>query len=204
MTIQPIVEGHGDVEAVPALLRRLVAEASYPDITILKPIRAKRAELVTAASLDRWIQLARTRNPQAILILFDGDDDCPAELAPVVKQFATASAAPIPCEVVVAQREYESWFLGSMESLRGFGGISEQAQSHAEPERPRDAKGEVDLRMITGRFYVERTDQVALTTAFEFQSAYRACRSFRKMVKVFGDLAIAGGATLENWPPADW
>lgn len=130
--------------------------------------------------------MARTRNPDAIVVLLDGDDDpCPGELATQLNAWAKASAHPIQCEVVVAQREYEAWFLGSIESLRGKRGISDQAESHPRPEEPRDAKGRVSAQMVDGRIYIETADQVALTSAFELQSAYRSCRSFRKMVKVF-------------------
>jgi len=30
------------------------------------------------------------------------------------------------------------------------------------------------------------------------------CRSFRHLVKAFGELATAGGVPLAEWPPADW
>jgi hypothetical protein len=205
MTIQPIVEGHGEIGAVPELLRRLVAEAAYPDISILKAIRSHRANLVRQVSLDTVIQVARTRNPDAILILLDGDDDpCPGVLAQQLNAWAKVSAAPMPCEIIVAQREYEAWFLGAIESLRGKRGISETAVSDTAPETPRDAKGRVSSKMIAGRFYVPTSDQVPLTSLFDMQSAYHACRSFRKMVKVFGGLAEACGVVLPAWPPAHW
>ena len=205
MTIQPIVEGHGEVDAVPELLRRLVAEAAYPDITILKAIRSHRGDLVRETSLDRVIQVARSKNPDAILILLDCDDDpCPGELAQRLRAWARAFSAPIECEVVVAQREYEAWFLGSIESLRGRRGIANDAESEPTPEMPRDAKGALELKMSSGRFYVERTDQVAFTAVFEMGSAFRACRSFRKLVRTFETLAGACGITLAAWPPAGW
>ena len=205
MTIQPIVEGHGEVDAVPELLRRLVAEAAHPDISILRTIRSNRGALVRQVSLERVIQVARTKNPDAILILLDGDDDpCPGKLAQQLNTWAKASAAPMACEVVVAQREYEAWFLGAMESLRGTRGIADNAVSETAPEAPRDAKGRLRSKMLAGRFYVERSDQVVLTSVFEMRSAYHSCRSFRKMVKVFGVLALTCGLVLPAWPPAHW
>lgn len=205
MRIQPIVEGHGEVDAVPELLRRLIAETACFDVHILKAIRAHRGDIIKQVSLDRVIQVARTKNPDAILILLDGDDDlCPGVLAQQLNIWAKESAAPIHCEVVVAQREYEAWFLGAIESLRGHRGISEDAVSELAPEAVRDAKGRLTSKMLQNRFYVERSDQVALTSALELRSAYQACRSFRKFVKVFGVLASACGLILPNWPPSDW
>ena len=49
MTIQPIVEGHGEVAAVPVLLRRMLAEARTTGVDIGKPIRRRRSQLAT-----RW------------------------------------------------------------------------------------------------------------------------------------------------------
>ena len=44
--IQPIVEGHGDVEAFPVLLRRFVQEAEVWAVDIGRPIRRPRHRLV--------------------------------------------------------------------------------------------------------------------------------------------------------------
>ena len=59
MNIQPIVEGHGEVTAVPVLLRRLRDEAKAFAIDVNKPIRRRRSQLVEEAQLRRSIQLAR-------------------------------------------------------------------------------------------------------------------------------------------------
>ena len=50
MTIWPIVEGHGEVHALPILLRRLAAEA-YVYVEVCAPIRKRRSQLVTSAPM---------------------------------------------------------------------------------------------------------------------------------------------------------
>ena len=76
MTIQPIVEGHGEVAAVPVLLRRLLAEARTTGVDVGRPIRRARSQLATEDGLARSIALARIQpNCASILVLFDGDDD---------------------------------------------------------------------------------------------------------------------------------
>ena len=42
--------------------------------------------------------------------------------------------------VVLAHREFEAWFLAAIESLRGTGGIRADAESHHDPESPREQK----------------------------------------------------------------
>jgi Domain of unknown function (DUF4276) len=204
MIIQPIVEGHGEVEAVPELLRRFAAEAGNVPIKVATSIRAHRADLVNERKLHRLLQIARSREPDAILILLDGDEDCPATLAPQICGWARAFAHPILCEVVVAHREYEAWFLGSVESLRGLRGIVDSATSEATPEEIRDAKWRLESKMLSGRSYVERADQVALTSTFDLEMAYKSCRSFRRMVRAFGILTNAVGIALPEWPPRHW
>jgi hypothetical protein len=79
----------------------------------------------------------------AILIVFDSDDDCPKHLAPQVQSWAASEAAPVPCFVVMPTREYEAWFLATIESLRGVRGILPQASSAPDPEIRRGAAEEV-------------------------------------------------------------
>ena len=83
MIIQPIVEGYGEVAAFPVLLRRLVEEAQAWNVSIGRPIRRPRSQLVQKTGVEQAVRLAlKEQDCGAILILFDGDDDCPAELGP--------------------------------------------------------------------------------------------------------------------------
>ena len=205
MNIQPIVEGHGDVEAFPVLLRRLVVEAGGLTVGIGRPIRRRRHELVRESDLQKAVRLALLQqNCGAILILFDGDTDCPAELGPEVRTWALASAGNIPCEVVIAHREYEAWFLAAIESLRGIRGIRSDAEPHPSPEEPRGAKEQLEARMQAGRSYLERTDQPALSARFSMQDAYSGSRSFRKLTGSLGALLRSLHQDVEAWPPSSW
>jgi hypothetical protein len=208
MNIQPIVEGHGEVQAVPILLRRLLAEAGVYDVDVNSPIRKPGSTFFREGDLRAAVRLAlKSRYCGAILILFDGDheDDCPKTHCPEVSGWAQAEAGSLACEVVMAYREYEAWFLATIESLRGRRGIRQDAVSHPEPELPTAAKAHLEQRMESGHSYAERADQPALTQLFDLATAYRRCRSFRRLVRAFGMLTEAAGGTMPaEWPPADW
>ncbi|MGH8674709.1 MAG: DUF4276 family protein [Burkholderiales bacterium] len=205
MIIQPIVEGQGDVSAVPLLLRRLRDEAQIWELDVGKPHRRRRTQLVNRDSLRSAVRVAALRADCAgILVLFDADDDCPAELAPTLEEWAREAAGTIPCAVVMANREYEAWFLASIETLRGRSDVLPEAASHADPEAPRDAKGELERRMRSGASYSATVDQPGMTAHLDLESAYRRCRSFRKLVSAFGALAGAAGMAPAVWPPAAW
>ncbi len=205
MNIQPIVEGHGDVVAFPVLLRRLLAEAGRSTIGVGRPIRRRRHELVRELDVQKAVRLALSKQYcRAILILFDGDSDCPAELGPAVRAWATASAGGIPCEVVLAHREYEAWFLAAIESIRGRRGILSDAESHPSPEEPRGAKEQLEARMRAGTSYIETIDQPALSALFSMSDAYRRSRSFRKLTRSIGALLSSLQQDVGIWPPASW
>ncbi len=205
MIVQPIVEGQGDVAAAPVLLRRLAEEAQAWNVQVARPHRRRRTQLVQRDTLQAAVRVARlTPGCGAIHILFDADDDCPKELAPTLVAWAQEAANPIPSAIVMANREYEAWLLAAVESLQGAVGIRADAESHPDPEAPRDAKGELGSRMRAGSSYLPTADQARLTARFDLASAYRSCRSFRKLVSAFGELAVAAGVAPAEWPPAAW
>jgi hypothetical protein len=205
MNIQPIVEGDGEFAALPVLMRRLIQIANAFPLGVNRPIRRPRTELVREDGVRRAVLLARSRpNCDGILILFDGDDDCPRDIAPRVEAWGRAEANPLPCYVVMPNREYEAWFLATIESLRGTRGIRHDATPHPDPESPRGAAEELRRRMARNRAYSKTADQPALTAVFDMAAAHRRCRSFRRLVRAFGLLATDMGIPLQQWPPADW
>jgi Domain of unknown function (DUF4276) len=204
MKIQPIVEGHGEVEAIPVLLRRFRDAAQAFQIDVNMPIRRHRSDLTEEARLRLSIRIALEMNCQAILVIFDADDDCPKTKAPQLQTWASNESGSIPCFVVMANREYESWLLSAIESLRGIRGILLDASRHPDPESPRDAKGQLTDRMPAGKSYSPAVDQAALTARFDMADAYSQSRSFRRLVKVFGLILENLGLANDRWPPEDW
>lgn len=205
MTLQPIVEGHGEVAALPVLLRRLLGAAAVWDVRVGPPIRQPRGRLVDRAFLERAVKLARRQEGcRAILILLDGERDCPAQLGPRLADWAAGVVGDTPCQVVVAHREYEAWFLASIVSLRGVRGIRADAAVHPEPEGPRGAKERIEERMEAERSYVERTDQPALSEALSLSEAYRSSRSFRKLTTSVRSLVQGMGREFPEGPPDAW
>jgi len=188
--IVPIVEGQSEVESVPLLLRRLLAEQlDAPSVEILRPFRVKRTKVVRADELERAVTLA-TRDRQsagAVLVILDADDDCPAKLGPDLLSRAKKSTE-LPVAVILANREFEAWFLGAKESLRGVRGIREDAQVPPKPESIRGAKERLSGNMAGSR-YLEVDDQPALVAMMDLGSARQRCPSFDKLVRELSALA---------------
>src|SRR5438128_12140896 len=118
--IAAIVEGHGECEAVPILIRR-IARNLDPELTplVYPVLRVPSARLVKQGEIERSIELAARKNSGhgGILVLLDCDDGCPAEEGPRLLQRATKARPDLPVSVVLAKREFEAWFLAAAESL---------------------------------------------------------------------------------------
>jgi hypothetical protein len=185
--IVPIVEGQSEVASVPVLLRRLLSERQRQDIIIARPVRVHRTSVVKEGEIERAVALAR-RNREgcdAVLVLLDADDDCPAELGPKLLNRIKKAHGDLSAAVVLPKREFEGWFLGSLESLRGVRFIVDDAFSPPNPEEIRGAKERLSEFMVSKRTYVETTDQPALAAKFDLNLARHRCPSFDKFRRDF-------------------
>jgi hypothetical protein len=182
-----IVEGHGEVAAVPILLRRLAVELGTPKLELPHPQRVPRSKLVKEPELKRAVELmARKAGPRApLLILFDSDDDCPAALGPQLLAWAREQRSDRDIAVVLAHREFETWFLASAASLAGHRGLPIDLKTPTNLEQIRGAKEWLSDRMSNG--YSPTIDQPAFAAAFDIGEA-RACRSFDKLIRDFKTL----------------
>lgn len=181
--IVTIVEGDGEVAAVPVLIRRIAAAVVPGDVPDLpRPIRVQRNRLLKENEFARAIELAALQaGPDGrILILLDADDDCPARLAPRILRRASEARSDRRIRVVLAKAEYESWFLAAAPSIAGHRGIRADAKAPGDPESIRGAKEWLSGRMISGHSYRETLDQPALSQIFDLALARKA-PSFDKM-----------------------
>lgn len=197
LAVAAIVEGHAEVESVPLLLRRIFAQLGASDIQVARPFRVKRNRVVKPGELERAIgQTIRDRSEVGgIMVLIDSDDDCPAQLGPQLVNRAK-KVTHLPVAVVLANREFECWFLGSKESLRGINGILEDATAPLNPENVRGAKAHLTRNMARGRRYLEVDDQATFVEKFDLNAARRCCRSFDKCFREAEHLLRAIGSDI--------
>nr|VFK14162.1 MAG: protein of unknown function (DUF4276) [Candidatus Kentron sp. LFY] len=190
ITIATIVEGHGEVKALPVLLRRLGPWLSPQcHVEIESPIRVHRDRFLKydeeeyKKEFQRYLQLAASKSGDNgwILILLDADNDCPAQLGPQILERAKIVIPHRPVSVVLANREFEAWFLAAARSLDGKRDFSYTEEPISGPENTRNAKGWLGKHMGSGRKYYEVTDQPAFAAHFDLAMAHRGSRSFRKL-----------------------
>jgi hypothetical protein len=182
LTVASIVEGDGEVAAVPVLLRRIAAWLT-PQTTVRlpTPIRVRRDRFLRRdEEFRKYVLLASAKAGEVgwVLILLDADDDCPATLGPSIAERAKALVGHERVSVVLPMREFEAWFIASARSLDGKRGFVVDAVP-ADPELPRNAKGWLNERMQNG--YREVTDQPAFAGGMDLEQARGSSRSFRKL-----------------------
>ena len=185
--IVPIVEGHGEVEAVPILFNRLIIEFDLGvQIGIARPIRQPKGSLIKEGGLERAVQLAAIEGGDsgAVFVLMDSDGDCPRSRAPELLARARNARPDRRISVVLAHHEYEAWFLASASSLQGHCRLSDDILDHPTPEEVRDCKGWLEAWMPRTSKYSETADQAAMTALFDFKLALRA-PSFEKLYRDF-------------------
>ena len=178
--IVAIVEGDGEVDAVPLLIRRIGAEVSpLAPPEVLRPIRVHRHRIAKEGELERYVALAAARAGDGgrIVILLDANGDCPAEFAPRILHRVHVVRPDLRVEVVLAKSEYEAWFLAAIESIAGTRGIHTDVSAPQDPESIRGAKEWLRMRGS----YRPTADQAALTARFDMVLARERSPSFDKM-----------------------
>jgi hypothetical protein len=190
--IKPIVEGHGEVAALPVLLRRVAGECfGIWNVPLLRPgrypatrlLRRENGVWTPGPDFAKAGQHALNEGATCILAVLDLDDGCPKVVYESLVASLGAATGLSPSCLVLAKCEYEAWFLASCESLKdGIGPYPE------DPEIVRDAKGALERHLQLEFPYVETTDQPGYSSRIDLKAAYRRSRSFRKLVKDFRHL----------------
>jgi hypothetical protein len=185
-----IVEGFGEVEALPALLYSLAKRLETPTaLRVDRPIRVKSGSFLNDEEyFSRHVELAASKAIAyggAVLILLDCDDDCPAVLGPKILAQARTVRADARFLVALAYREFETWFIAAAESLRGKFGLPEDLVRPENFESIRDAKGWLGKHMPNG--YDPVRHQLLMTRAIDLDQA-QAARSLQRLAQRLPDI----------------
>ncbi len=165
--VAPIVEGHGDVAALPVLLRRM-----GPSLNIKRPVRFPKSRLLIDDHLRRAVEIAASNITArgAVLLVMDADESCAATLGPELEAKLNSIAPKHTSRVVLPVREFEAWIVG--------GDLSYEV---GDPESCGDLKRRI--RQHRG-VYGESVDQPRLISSVDLTILEQRSRSFRRLRKV--------------------
>lgn len=193
--IVPIVEGAGDKNAAPGLVRRILVQLGRYDIGVgqAKVTNGKPSLL---KKFEQFLKYAIVDGCKAILVLVDADADCPLEEVPCLTTRAEALNLPVPVAIVYAKCEYETWFVCSLSAnkesaIRKRLELPKGLAMPAEPEKVRDAKDWLTRHMPAHKTYKETADQEPLTHHIDLELVREKSRSFRRLFHAVEELALA-------------
>ena len=209
-----LVEGQGDVEAAPLLLKRLLGEYGafevvFPDPN---PFRVGEYSKISRNEFGEWRRFlqaaAKRKSLGGCLLLLDGDSRTKVDGEPFCAMRAARRLADearkvgggslFSVAIVFACMEFESWLIAGVKSLAGkqFADgrreIPEVVQQvPRDPESaPRDAKGWFRSVMNTG--YKPTRDQAELTRLVDLNLIrQQRMRSFRRLESAVKELVNA-------------
>jgi hypothetical protein len=192
VTIASIVEGDGEVRALPKLLHRIAADLGIAGLRTPDPMRVPRGKLTCPGGIERAVtaMAIRITGEGGVLVLLDADNDCPAELGPALLDRARKSRPDKQVAVVLANREFEAWYLAAAPSLAGKHGFPDLFPRPDHPERPRDCKGLLTQARAAGHPYKETVDQAALASTFDLSMARDHAPSFGKFCRDVAALLV--------------
>lgn len=192
LAIAPIVEGHGDRESVRILLERIWIEVVGGDyIEVLRPIRIPKSKLVhDKKELSRAVELAllnlgvsgNSLDPAMVLVLIDADDKPACQLGPKLLKQAKQARSDADISCVVANVEYETWFVAAAESLSEFLHLAPENEIPAAPEESRSGKAWIERRW-KGTQYSPTVDQPKLTRRMDLSRCRERSPSFDKLCR---------------------
>lgn len=187
MRVAAIVEGYGDVHAIPTLISRTGVEFDTPMIAP-DPIKAGEWKKVRkVGELERYLELAYRRSWDKVVLIMDLEDDCCAQEMGIATARINAwrGNRQVDVGLVFLVKEYESIFLSCIEDIvDGHNGLEVP-----DPESIRDAKGK--LKQITGRRYKETIDQEGYTHLINLGHLAQRSRCYRKLVKELTGLSYS-------------
>lgn len=180
-----IVEGEGESgqHAVPILIRR-VAESIGLYVDSYKTVLTKRDTFPRFSYVrEQAMRAARidAGSDGGILVVLDSDGEpprlnrnhrsSPCILGRELLEDLRPLAAGLPVAVVMAEREFEAWFLAAARSLIGDGGLIAGVSPPEHPDEIRDPKVWLSERMRDGARYRPTRNQARFTERFDMAAA---------------------------------
>lgn len=190
--VAPIVEGHGDADAVRVLIQKIWTYIGGEHAEILRPNRQPRTRLLQSDQehLANAINFAATKlthssfpGHKAILILLDAEDDCAkhGSLGPLITKRAKEIRNDLDIFCVIANTMYETWFVASMDSLDNYFTLDDNKTKPSDPEGER--RGKKWVKQYYKKTYSPSIDQAKLSSGIDVSECRKKSKSFDKFCR---------------------
>lgn len=184
MKLGVVVEGDGEVDAVPILIRRHLHEnRQIFDLEVDKPKNSKgRGNLEAPGGVERYSQYsALPEEVRGVLVLCDSDSDRVCEFGPELQERATGAVSGKPVVVTLAVKEFENWIVASAETIEG-----------ADPVEAEDFEALAAEGIIRSwrypRAYIKPLHQPGYAQKLDFDLVRERCPSFGRLIRCLDSL----------------
>ena len=195
--IVPVVEGPGDVAALPILLRLILDYLQEYEIGVATPKNAHGSgNLLRPSGLEKFVEYAwRTTGAGGVLVVMDTESPgmCPKTAAPALASRLREVGAPRSISIVLAKTEYEVWLISSIESiagktLKGSASIDPATTAPVDCESIVNPKAWIERHFERQSTYKETLHQAAMSAYVNPVLAEQRSRSFRRLVNAIRQL----------------
>jgi len=175
-----IVEGLGEFEALPLLLRRWLREhGDFRDLLGSPVLCHGRSNALRVGGIEGKVAIAAARpGCRAVLVVLDGEGDPVCQRGPEFLRRSRASSHGKPIAIALADRRYEAWLVASAETL----GLERLAYSAV-----RDPLSAL-VKAIRPEKYVKPIWQPRLTDRIDFDRAISRSPSLKRLLDRFDEL----------------
>jgi hypothetical protein len=182
-----IVEGQGDVSAIPVLVRSVLHANGIYDVQLApRPkTNVEVRKLSRAGEIERYVEYCNRDDGDSILIAIDCDDFCPLQVSSEWACRIRKLPFRKPVAICLFRCEYEAILLPSINIIANRYPAFNWNNVHCpdDIENIRDVKGLISNMMPKDRAYKETRDQARFTACIDLDLSRSNSRSFRHFEK---------------------
>lgn len=135
-----------------------------------------------ALAAGKLTEACAPESPAMVLVLIDANSDQPCVLGPRLLKDAMESRPDVDVACVLANLEFETWFVAAADSLRDFLDFPADSPSPLDPEQKRSGKGWIQ-KHFKGPKYSETLDQPRMTAKMDLALCRERAASFDKLCR---------------------
>lgn len=185
-----VLEGEGDREAVPHLLRKIAEKYGIWDFNCAPhpALNQNLPRLANEGELEKFVQYALSDDRcDSLLICVDSDNACPRDAATKIARRLAGMHLTKKVGLCLFRAEFESLFILCLdmiaESYKDCGWKLEDWNSDIDAEGIRGAKEWLSRRMKKGKAYKETRDQARFVSRLDLDRLSQRSRSFQHLEK---------------------
>lgn len=180
--ILPIVEGDGDMRAVPVLIRKILHANNLFGVD-LHPAQKRNDYSKLHNTFDNYFSAAIKWEAPILWVLDFDCKQCACVKTESQKLYSRADALRPgwPFKVAFIVKEFEALFLAEQQSTKAVLGIPEDFNFSPNPETIKGAKGEISRALPVGKAYKETVHQEKIAAQLDLNILRNVSSDFRHL-----------------------